>query len=218
MPFELEVTEECPTCHGSGGKPGATSRPCPECKGRGTVSFGQGGFAVSRPCPMCLGRGVLPSDPCPSCKGAGEVRARKKVLIAVPAGAESGTKVRLKGQGGRGANGGPAGDLLITFEVQPDHFFRREGLDLVARIPINVAQATLGSRVSVKTLDDRKVAVRIPPGTGSGKRFRVRGQGVKKGDQTGDLIIETEVTVPEKLTEEQEKTMRQFAESAGLKF
>ena len=219
VPVEIEVTEECATCHGSGGAPGSTMKTCPECQGRGTISFGQGGFAVQRPCPMCMGRGTIPSERCPTCNGAGEVRSRKKVLITVPAGADNGTKVRLKGQGGRGANGGPPGDLLITFQVQPDRFFTREDDDIVARVPINVAQATLGTRINVKTLDDKKVALRIPPGTPSGKRFRVRGQGIAKdGDARGDMIVEVNITVPEKLSEEQERLMREFAEAGGLKY
>lgn len=218
VPIELEVNEECPTCHGSGGAPGAKIQTCPECGGRGTISFGQGGFAVQRPCPMCLGKGTVPSERCPTCNGAGEVRSRKKMMITVPAGVDTGTKIRLKGQGGRGTRNGPAGDLLINFQVENDRFFKREGLDIVAPVPINIAQATLGSRISVKTLDGKKVAIRIPPGTPSGKRFRVRGQGIKKEDRTGDLIVQVEVSVPEKLTEEQEKAMREFAEASGLKY
>ena len=218
IPVTLEVTEECPTCHGSGAAPGASMRICPECSGRGTVSFGQGGFAVNRPCPVCLGRGQVPSQPCPTCNGSGEVRTRKKVMITVPAGSDSGTKVRLKGQGGRGANGGPAGDLIVEFVVLPDRFFKREGLDLIASVPLNIAQATLGSRISVRTIDDRKVAIKIPSGTPSGKRFRVRGQGVQKGNEKGDLIVEVTIAAPENLTEEQEKMMREFAEAGGLKY
>src|SRR5438270_7300898 len=144
VPIELEVNEECATCHGSGAAPGAKIQTCPECQGRGTISFGQGGFAVQRPCPMCLGRGQVPSERCPTCNGAGEVRARKKVMITVPAGVDTGTKIRLKGQGGRGAKSGQPGDLLINFQVQSDRFYRREGLDIVAPVPINIAQATLG--------------------------------------------------------------------------
>jgi molecular chaperone DnaJ len=117
---ELEVNEECDVCNGSGAAPGATLKVCPECNGRGVISFGQGGFAVNRPCPMCLGRGQIPSERCPKCAGAGEVRNRKKVVITVPAGSDTGTKIRLKGQGGRGAAGGPPGDLLITLSVLPD--------------------------------------------------------------------------------------------------
>ena len=217
VPVELEVNEECATCHGTGAAPGATMRTCPECSGRGTISFGQGGFAVNRPCPMCLGRGQVPSQQCPTCSGAGELRNKRKVLITVPAGVESGSKIRLKGQGGNGTSGGTPGDLLITFHVQPDRFFRRDGADVIAPVPINVAQAVLGSKVSVRTLDGTKVAIRIPPGTPSGKRFRVRGQGVEKDGHRGDLIVEVSITVPEKLTDDQVRLMREFADAAGLK-
>jgi molecular chaperone DnaJ len=218
IPIEVEVREECTTCHGTGGAPGAQFRTCSECGGRGTISFGQGGFAVTRPCPVCLGRGQVPSVPCPTCNGAGEITARRKINITVPSGVDTGTKIRLKDQGGRGAKGGPPGDLLITFQVQPDRFFRREGLDVIATVPLNIAQATLGSKISVKTLDERKVTIRIPHGTPSGKRFRVRGQGIAKGEKRGDLIVEVTVTVPEQLSEEQERMMREFAESGGLKY
>ncbi|HUQ82578.1 MAG TPA: J domain-containing protein, partial [Gemmatimonadaceae bacterium] len=122
---ELEVNEECDVCNGSGAAPGATLKTCPECSGRGVISFGQGGFAVNRPCPMCIGRGQIPSERCPKCSGAGEVRNRKKVAIAVPPGSDTGTKIRLKGQGGRGSAGAPPGDLLITLNVQPDRFYKR---------------------------------------------------------------------------------------------
>jgi molecular chaperone DnaJ len=218
VPIELEVNEECATCHGSGGAPGAKIQTCPECQGRGTISFGQGGFAVQRPCPRCLGKGTVPSEPCPTCNGAGEVRVRRKMMIMAPAGVDTGTKIRLKGQGGRGVKNGPPGDLLITFQVDLDRFFKREGLDLIAPVKINIAQATLGSKISVSTLDAKKVAIKIPPGTTSGKRFRVRSQGIKKGEQVGDLIVQVEVDVPEKLTEEQEKAMRDFADASGLKY
>ena len=167
---------------------------------------------------MCLGRGSVPSERCPTCGGTGETRNRKRVLISVPAGTDSGSKIRLKGQGGKGQNGGPPGDLIITFQVQPDRFFKREGLDVVATVPINIAQATLGSKVAVKTLDGKRVTIRIPAGTPSGKRFRVRGQGIAKGEHRGDLIVETTVTVPEKLTEDQERMMKEFAEAGGLKY
>ncbi|MDF1506389.1 DnaJ C-terminal domain-containing protein, partial [Roseisolibacter sp. H3M3-2] len=217
VPVELEVTEECGTCRGTGGAPGASVKTCPECTGRGTISFGQGGFAVNRPCPMCLGRGQIPSEPCPTCRGAGQVRTRRKVLVTVPEGADTGTRVRLKGQGGKGPKGGPPGDLVITFSVTPDRFFKREGLDVVATVPLNVAQATLGSKISVKTLDGKKVAVRIPPGTASGRRFRIRAQGIPKGEHRGDMIVETTITVPEGLTDEQRALMERFAEATNLR-
>jgi molecular chaperone DnaJ len=181
VPVELEVSEQCETCRGNGAAPGATLKTCPECNGRGTISFGQGGFAVNRPCPMCLGRGQIPSERCPTCGGAGSVRTRKRVNVTVPAGADSGTRVRLKGQGGRGEQGGAPGDLVITFQVQPDRLFRREGLDVIATVPINVAQATLGSKMHVRTLDGTKVALRIPAGTSSGPSVPRAGAGRGEG-------------------------------------
>jgi molecular chaperone DnaJ len=217
VPTELDVTEECATCHGSGAAPGAKLVTCTECGGRGTISFGQGGFAVQRPCPVCLGRGQVPTERCPTCNGTGEVRTRKKVMITVPAGVDEGTRIRLKGQGARGPKGGPPGDLLITFHVQADRFYRREGLDVIAPVKINIAQATLGTKVSVKTLDGRRVTIKIPSGTTSGKRFRVPGQGIERDGRHGDLIVEVQVTVPDKLTPEQEEAMKKFAEAMDYK-
>jgi molecular chaperone DnaJ len=218
VPIELEVSEECPTCHGSGAAPGASLKICPECNGRGVISFGQGGFAVNRTCPVCLGRGQVPTEPCPTCHGSGEVRVKRRVLINVPAGVDTGSKIRLKGQGGKGPQNGPPGDLIITFNVLPDKFYKRDGLDVIATVPLNIAQATLGTKISVRTLDGKKVAIKIPPGTPSGKRFRVRGQGIQKGEKKGDLIVEVSIQVPEKLSEEQERMMKEFAESGGLKY
>jgi molecular chaperone DnaJ len=216
--IELEVTEECPTCHGSGGAPGATFKTCPECDGRGTISFGQGGFAVNRPCPMCMGRGQVPSEPCPTCRGVGEVRTKKPVRITVPAGTDTGSRVRLKGQGGKGAHGGPPGDLVITFNVEPDRFFQREGLDVIAPVKVNIAQATLGSKVAVNALDGTKIHVRIPPGLQPGKRIRVPGKGIAKGDKRGDLLVAPTITVPQQLSEEQQRLMKEFAEASNLKY
>lgn len=210
---ELDLTEECATCHGSGAAAGAKLETCPECSGRGTISFGQGGFAVQRPCPVCLGRGQVPTERCPTCAGAGEVRTRKSVQITVPPGVDTGSRIRLKGQGARGTKGGPPGDLLITFSVKPDRFYRREGLDLIAPVKIGIVDATLGKKLNVKTLDGTKVSIKFPAGTQNGKRFRVRGHGIEKDGQKGDLIVEVEVTVPEKLTPEQEEAMRAFAEA-----
>ena len=218
VPIELEVNEECGTCHGNGAAPGASVRTCPECAGRGTISFGQGGFAVNRPCPMCLGRGQVPTERCPTCGGSGEVRSRKRVLITVPAGVDTGSKIRLKGQGGKGINGGPAGDLLITFDVQPDDEWSRDGIDVVRSVPLNVAQATLGTRITVRTLDDKQVALRVPPGTHSGKRFRVRNHGIQKGGQRGDMIVEIAIRVPDQLNEKQEQAMKAFAAAGGLEY
>ena len=218
VPIELDVNEECATCGGSGAAKGAKLQTCPECGGRGTISFGQGGFAVNRPCPMCLGKGSVPTVKCPTCGGAGEQRSRKKVIITVPSGVDTGSKIRLKGQGGRGQRGGPAGDILITFQVKPDDEWSREGLDLVTHALVNIAQATLGSKVSVETLDEKRVSIKIPAGTPSGKRFRIPGQGIARDGKRGDLLVEVLVTVPQQLSAEQEKLMRQFAEAGGLKY
>jgi molecular chaperone DnaJ len=218
VPIELDVNDDCDTCGATGAAPGATLSGCPECKGRGVISFGQGGFAVNRPCPMCAGRGQVPTEQCAACKGSGEVRARRKVVVTVPPGADTGTKIRLKGQGTKGSNGGPPGDLIITLQVHEDRFYAREGTDLVATVPLNIAQATLGTRITVRTLDGKKVTIKVPAGTASGKRFRVRGQGIDKDGQRGDLIVEAGIAVPESLTEEQETMFRAFAEAAGLKF
>ncbi|MEX2466924.1 MAG: molecular chaperone DnaJ [Gemmatimonadota bacterium] len=214
---EVAITEDCTTCGGDGAEPGTSRRRCEECGGTGTVSFGQGGFAVKRPCPACFGRGQIPDTPCRSCGGKGTVRQRRTIQIAVPEGVDTGSKVRLSGQGERGRSGGTAGDLIITFKVQPHRFFRREGLDIYVTVPINIVQATLGSKVRVRTVGGKKVVLRIPPGTQSGTKFRIRGQGVRKGERVGDQFVEVTVAVPDKLTDEEQRAMEEFAETAGLK-
>jgi molecular chaperone DnaJ len=151
------------------------------------------------------------------CNGAGQVTEQRQIILTVPTGVDSGSKLRLSGQGERGAAGAPAGDLLITFKVQPDRFFRREGLDVYGTVPINVAQAMLGSKIRVRTVDGKKVALRIPAGTQSGTRFRIAGQGVLKGDRRGDQYVQVKVEVPETLTPEQERLAREFAESADMR-
>lgn len=218
VPIELEVNEECGVCSGSGAAAGAKISACPECSGRGSISFGQGSFAVSRPCPMCLGKGALPSERCGTCSGQGALRSKKKVLITVPPGIDTDSKLRLKGQGGRGGRGGPPGDLVITFKVEPDKFFSRDGLDLIAQVPVNIAQATLGSKVTVTTLDEKKVTIAIPGGTPSGKRFRVRGQGIEREGKKGDLLLEVRIDAPQGLTANAKEAMEMFAARAGLKY
>jgi molecular chaperone DnaJ len=208
VPVTLPVTETCPTCTGSGGAPGATWSTCPECQGRGTISFGQGNFAVNRPCPQCRGRGKIPSEKCPTCRGAGEIRAERRVTITVPPATETGERVMLRGQGQGNGPGQPTGDLVITFQVQPDRFFRREGLDIVADVPINLAQAALGTRLRVRTLDGKKVLLRIPPGTQPGRRFRIKGQGIEKNGRKGDQLVGVQVTIPDELTAEQQEMMK----------
>ncbi len=213
VPITLAMPEVCPTCGGSGGAKGATINTCPECKGRGTVSFGQGGFAVNRPCPVCRGKGTVPSQRCPTCQGSGEVRVEKRINVEIPAGVEEGARLRLKNQGPKGR-----GDLIVEIRVAPDRFFRREGLDLIGVVPINLAQALLGSRIKVKTLDDKRVVLRIPAGTQHGQKFRIPSHGIEKNGRRGDMYVEAHVTLPEKLSAEEQEAVKSFAEKAGLKY
>jgi len=213
VPIALPMTEVCPTCGGRGAAKGATISTCSECKGRGTISFGQGSFAVNRPCPVCRGKGKVPSERCPSCQGSGEVQVQKRLMITVLPATEDGTKMRLKGQGTKGR-----GDLVVQFQVEPDHFFRREGVDILCVVPINLAQAMLGSRIKVRTLAGKHVVLRIPPGTQHGQKFRIAGQGIEKGGKRGDQYVEVRIELPEKLNPEQEAAAKAFAEKAGLKY
>lgn len=218
VPVRLAMNDTCKVCAGTGAAPGAKITVCDECNGRGTVTFGQGGFAVSRPCPKCRGKGKIPSTPCPNCAGAGEVRTEHEVLITVPAGTETGAKVRLRGQGQSSRPGEPAGDLMVTFQVQPDRFFRRDGLDVIGEVPINLAQALLGTRLRVRTLDGKKVVLRVPPGTQPGRKFRIKGLGIEKGGRKGDQLVAVQVTIPENPTPEQEELFRKYAEAAGMAY
>jgi molecular chaperone DnaJ len=218
----IEITvpmqDDCSVCGGSGAAPGAKLQACAECSGTGTVQFGQGGFAVSRPCPACLGRGQVPTQRCSACNGTGQVREQRRIALNVPSGVDTGSKLRLSGQGEKGSAGAPAGDLLVTFRVQPHHFFRRDALDVHCTVPINVAQAVLGSRIRVRTVDDRKIVLRIPPGTQSAMKFRIPGQGIEKAGRRGDQYVEVKVDLPEALSPDQERLMREFAEVAGLRY
>ena len=213
VPITLSMPEVCPTCGGNGAAKGATVNQCPECKGRGTVSFGQGGFAVNRPCPVCRGKGTVPSQRCPTCQGGGEVRVEKRINVEIPAGVEDGARLRLKNQGPKGK-----GDLIVMIQIAADRFFRREGLDLIGVVPINLAQALLGSRIKVKTLDDKRVVLRIPPGTQHGQKFRIPGHGIEKNGRHGDMFVEAHVTLPEKLSAEEQEAVKSFAEKAGMKY
>jgi molecular chaperone DnaJ len=215
-PMELRKEEACPVCAGTGAKPGTTPSTCPECKGSGMVSFAQGGFAVSRPCPRCLGRGRIIATPCPQCGGRGQSFAQKRILINIPAGINDGTQLRLKGQGQPGTAGGPAGDLIVKIRVGPHRFFERRGKDVYCRIPINIAQATLGSKVRVRTLGG-KVDLKIPPGTQSGTRFKLRGKGVEVNGSRGDQYVEVSVEIPKKMSEKEKKLLEQFAKESRMK-
>lgn len=215
--ISVSISEECAPCSGSGAAEGAKVTTCDECGGSGSVTFGQGGFAVNRPCPACMSRGTIPEVVCKSCKGVGQVRQDRKIQVKVPQGAETGSKVRIPGQGERGRAGGAPGDLVITFKVKPHSFFVRDGLNVHVNVPINLAQATLGSKMAVRTVDGKKVHLRIPPGTQDGTKFRIRGHGVEKNGRVGDQFVEVRVDIPTTLNEEAQAAMEKFAEIANLK-
>ncbi len=217
IPIDVPITEDCATCGGSGAAPGTPTKRCSECPGTGSISFGQGGFAVNRPCPACFGRGRIPEKPCRSCAGSGSVRQDRRIEVTVPKGVETGNRIRATGQGERGSQGGKPGDLNVTLKVKGHDFFKREGLDIHVTVPINLAQATLGSKMAVRTVNGKKVHLRIPPGTQGGTKFRIRGHGVRKGGRVGDQYVEVAVGIPKGLTEEQRKAMKEFAASSGLK-
>ncbi len=216
--ISVPMTDDCAVCNATGAAPGSKMQTCPECKGSGHVQFGQGGFAVSRPCPQCMGRGQIPTNPCFACNGTGQRRENRQVVLSVPSGVDTGTQLRLSGQGEKATTGAPSGDLLITFKVQPDTFFRREGLDLHCTVPLNIAQATLGSKIRVRTVDNKKVSLRIPPGTQPATRFRVPAQGVEKNGRRGDQYVQVRVEMPDALTDEQQQMMADFASAADLKY
>ena len=144
------------------------------------------------------------------------MRTERRVVITVPPATETGSRIRLRGQGAAGAGGAPAGDIIITFQVQPDRFFRRDGLDIICEVPINMVQAAVGTRLRVRTLDGKKVMLRIPPGTQPGRKFRIKGQGIERNAHRGDQLVQVQVTIPERLTEEQQEQLKKFAETAGL--
>jgi len=218
LTVQVPITEECATCSGSGAYPGAQLRNCAECSGTGTVSFGQGGFAVNRPCPLCQGRGKIPERPCTVCQGSGSVRQLRKVPVTVPPGVDQGSRLRVSGQGERGGAGGEPGDLILIVQVKPHRFFRREGADIHVSVPINLAQAALGTKIRVKTVDGSSVLLKIPAGTQSGSRFRIRGKGVPQGSGRGDQLVEVSVETPEGLTPEARAKLQEFAEVAGLRY
>ena len=228
IPFEQAVSggkttitvpkeENCSVCHGTGARPGSKRTTCPECRGRGSVSFSQGGFAVSRPCPRCLGRGVLTGDPCDACAGRGTARRSKKYVVTIPPGVSTGEKIRLRGQGEPGVSGGPPGDIVIQFRVGPHSFFERRGANIYCTVQLNIAQAVLGTKVRVRTVDGHRVELKIPAGVQSGATFRLKGMGLKKNGLQGDQFVTVEIVTPKDVTEKQRKLMEEFAKDGGLK-
>jgi molecular chaperone DnaJ len=209
----IHLTSEaaCSTCHGSGARPGTTPRTCPQCQGRGVLDDNQGFFSFSQPCPNCAGQGYVIEDPCPTCRGTGIEQRPREVKVRLPAGVADGQRIRLKGRGGPGRNGGPPGDLYVTARVGPHHLFGRRGDDLTLAVPVTFPEAALGADVRVPTLDGGSVKLRIPPGTRSGRTLRVKGKGVPGRKGTGDLLVTVEVAVPQKLTDDERKAVEALA-------
>jgi len=208
----LNKPTACQVCGGSGTEAGSRRTVCPQCGGRGTVSFAQGAFAVSRPCPRCLGRGVLQGKACRACGGSGQTRSKKKIRIKIPAGIDNGGKIRLRGMGSPGRNGGPDGDLIVTVAVQKHQQFERKGNDIYTKVDISFPQAVLGDKIAVKTLT-RDIKLTIPPGTKAGTVLRLKGQGLALEGSQGDQFVEIGIAVPEKVTPRQRELLEEMAET-----
>ncbi len=186
----------CPECFGSGAAVGTAPLVCPDCHGTGAVAENQGPFSFSSPCSRCGGRGRIIETPCPTCAGLGSVRRPRQVKVRIPQGVRDGQRIRVKGRGGAGANGGPDGDLYVRVHVEPHRLFGRDGDHLTLTVPVTFAEAVLGADITVPTLEGESVTIRVPSGTSSGRTFRVRGRGVTTPKTRGDLLVTIEIEVP----------------------
>jgi molecular chaperone DnaJ len=209
----LHLTSDmpCGTCHGNGARPGSSPTTCQNCGGRGALDDNQGMFSFSTPCPACGGSGSVITDPCPTCRGSGIERRPREVKVRIPAGVSDAQRIRLKGRGGAGRNGGPAGDLFVVVHVEHDPVFGRDGQNLTLVVPVTFVEATLGTKLTVPTLDGGTVTLKIPEGTPSGKVFRVKGRGVESKKGHGDLLVTVQVSVPSHLTDEQRQAVEALA-------
>jgi len=209
--IDFTTLGECEKCSGSGGAPGSKTTTCETCGGQGQVHMRQGPFAVQQACPRCKGRGKIISQPCDPCLGQGRVRKKKTLAVKVPAGVDTGDRIRLTGEGEAGRNGGPAGDLYVEVHVREHALFQRDGAHLSCEVPISFATATLGGSVEVPTLAGT-VSLKVPGETQSGRVFRLREKGVKpvRGGAVGDLFCKVMVETPVKLTEAQKELLRKF--------
>ncbi|MCE5202894.1 MAG: molecular chaperone DnaJ [Actinomycetia bacterium] len=212
---KVEVTraEQCPTCKGTGARPGTSRVTCPTCKGSGHVTQGQGLFGLSRTCPRCGGEGTVLESPCTTCKGKGTVVRAKPVTVNIPAGVTDGSKLRFKGKGEPGTGGGPAGDLYVVTHIKPHPYFSRDGADVVMELPVTIDEAALGTEVTIPTPTGDRVKLKIPEGTQDGKVLRVPGKGAPRlnGKGNGDLKVRVKVVVPRKLSAEEKKLLNAFA-------
>ncbi|MEV4567445.1 molecular chaperone DnaJ [Nonomuraea sp. NPDC049419] len=209
--LRLTSSAACTACSGTGAKAGTTPRVCPTCEGTGAASRNLGSFAFSEPCRDCKGRGLLVDDPCPVCEGSGRAKSTRTIQARIPAGVADGQRVKLKGKGAPGENGGPAGDLYIQTHVKPHAVFGRTGDNLTITVPVTFTEAALGAEIKVPILRGMPVTLRIPPGTPNGRTFRVRGRGVTRKDGTkGDLLATVEVLVPKTLDDKSRELLTEF--------
>jgi molecular chaperone DnaJ len=209
VPVDVDVA--CRECGGTGAQPGTAPVICPECNGRGVVSESQGLFALSQPCPRCRGNGTVIEKPCHRCHGSGRERRTKTYTVKVPAGAKDGTRIRVKGKGEAGANGGDPGDLHVVTRVEPSKLYERRGDDLVVEVPVTFSEAALGATVEVPT-PEGPVSLKIPAGSQDGKLLRIRGRGAPrlKGGGRGDVLARLRVTVPTKLSKQERQLLEEL--------
>ncbi len=213
IPVTFPRREECVACRGQGSKDGAARINCPDCKGAGQVRFSQGIFTMASTCRRCGGEGSMVKEVCPSCRGEGRVRLERHVTVKVPAGVESGMRLRLSGEGEAGVRGGPRGDLYVLIQVKPHPFFERHEADLLCEMPATMVQAALGCELKVPTITGESVTMKIPPGTQPGQVFRLRGRGLPhlRGGK-GDLMLRVAVKIPARLTPAQKRLLEQFGQ------
>jgi molecular chaperone DnaJ len=212
VPISVPTHQRCPTCHGTGAKPGTSPRVCPVCEGRGIETEGQGVFSLSRPCSRCGGSGTVIDEPCPTCHGSGAVRTVRRLRVNIPAGVKEGSRIRLANKGEPGRNGGPHGDLYLITHVAPSPVFARRGDDLQVDVPLTIPEALRGAEVRVPTLAGSKT-LRVRPGTKHGTVQRLRGEGPPRvgGKGNGDIRYRFTIDVPESLTEEQTEAVDTLA-------
>ncbi|MBI5682746.1 MAG: molecular chaperone DnaJ [Deltaproteobacteria bacterium] len=207
---------KCGVCSGIGAKPGTSPTACPTCGGRGQVRFQQGFFSISKPCSACRGEGMIIKEPCIECRGSGRIRINHSLSIKIPAGVETGTKLRLSGEGEAGLHGGSHGDLYIIINVKPHPIFTRQNDDIICNVPIRFHQAALGTEIDVPSLEG-KIKLKIPTGTQSGKVFRLKGKGIASlhTGRRGDMNVIINVEVPTKLTQRQKELLEEFSRIGG---
>ncbi len=215
--IKIPLNESCDTCEGSGAEPGTSSEGCDTCGGAGRVRQQQGFFTIERTCPKCQGAGSTLKTPCKKCGGAGREQKNKTLKVKIPAGVDSGRRIRLTAEGEAGVRGGPRGDLYVLIAMKPHKFFKREGANLHCRVPIPVTKAALGGDVDVPTIEESRAKVKIPPGTQTGQQFRLKGKGmtVLRADAKGDMYIELFVETPVNLDKKQQDLIKQLDKSIG---